>query len=385
MKYFISRIAKISVTVFLMLLTCELATVCFSRVKRSISERDTVIGRRYYPMMDELIYDHEQGEPVRFRTNQFGFRGDVIAKIKPPGVKRVAILGDSYTASQALPEEETFCHQLQCLLNRSIGTESWEVYNFGIPGSGTGQELALYRGVVRQLDIDAVIIAFGNATDVRDNSVELSSNPIIQFVLNDSGELEQVAMSARRVGVSQTLNRYSKFYAWQKRKLGSLSRHLFKETNRSTTREHIYAENESPAFTRAWDLTHTILNVFRDECRESGVELFVAALPSAYQVYPDHFAEICEQSDTNDQMDPMHPDTRIAKICEDLELPFVSLTPAFQAATPSHSYQCEEEHLFFGGVGHFNSNGSELVAKQIHNLLEQDYVAKLRDKASKRF
>jgi hypothetical protein len=47
-------------------------------------------------------------------------------------------------------------------LNAQTGDsgQQWEISKSGIFGSGTGQELALYRHLVRDLKPDVVIVAF---------------------------------------------------------------------------------------------------------------------------------------------------------------------------------------------------------------------------------
>ncbi len=369
MSKFLKKAPVVVLTVVLMLLTCEAGTRLFTRAPRDVAERDPLIGRRYQPNLNERVYNHEADQPVLLRTNQFGFRGETISVQKPPGTYRVAVLGDSYTAAQALPEDQTYCARLQALLNDSGRSENWEVLNFGIPGAGTGQELALYRHVVRNLDVDVVVIAFGNATDVRDNSQELGTNPIIYFRVNEKGELEQVPQSEQRVTMSNWMNQTSRFYRWQKVKVSSLKKNISRQAKQQRGRHLIYAGQETEAYANAWKLTSAILNVFRNECRADGVRLVVAAIPSAHQVYPDHIAELKSLSGPDAEIDPLHPDRRLDGICRELGIPYLSLTQRLRDELHVESDDDPATHLFFRRDGHFTAIGSQIAAKELHSWL----------------
>ena len=371
-----SKSGVVMFTTLLMLLTCEVATRMFARIPRDISQRDPIIGRRFEPGISEYIYNYEIDAPVYLRTNRFGFRGAEFTEKKPLGVRRIAILGDSYTASMALPDEQTFCGQLQQVLNDSGKTASnWKVLNFGIFGSGTGQELALYRHLVREFHPDIVIVAFGNATDIRDNSPELSTNPIIQFDIHEDGRLSQLPQSNQRIRLSNTLNRISHFYTWQKMKTKALKQLFQKQADLERGRHLIYARQEPAAYTRAWKLTATILKAFRDECLEDESRFMVVAIPSAYQVYPDYFAELKAKSDASADLDPSHPDKRLEQICLDLAVPFLSLTSVFRAKTSSGSCMVESEHLFIGGKTHLSVNGSRIAASEMSSWIAETQMA----------
>jgi len=371
-----ARIPVVAVTGILMLLTCEVATRLFARVPVDVSQRDPLVGRRFEPNLARHIYNYEIEGPVFLRTNQLGFRGKDVSADKPENVRRVAVLGDSYTAAMAMTDEQTFCGQMEQLLNEEPNSKfKWEVLNFGIFGSGTGQELALYRHLVKNLNPDIVIVAFGNATDLRDNSRELSTNPIIQFELGAAGTLQQIPQSADRIRVSNALNRFSHFYTWQKLKL-KIVKQLFQETTDiERGRDLIYARQEPDAYRRAWDITAALLTAFRDECRANGSRFMVAAIPSAYQIYPDYFALLEAKSGTDVDLDPMHPDRRLEGICDNAKIPFLSLTPVFRRCTPSGSYQVESEQLFIGGKAHLNAKGNQLAASELSAWISENRLA----------
>ena len=95
-----------------------------------------------------------------FRINSLGMRDKEYAVEKPPGVARIAILGDSFTFGNGVPEEATFANVLEASLNASRDDTTYEVMNFGVKGYDTGQELATLREVALPLEPDLIVVAY---------------------------------------------------------------------------------------------------------------------------------------------------------------------------------------------------------------------------------
>lgn len=74
---------------------------------------------------------------------------------KPPGIRRLVLLGDSYTFGFGISDEEA----IAALLQQRLGA-GWEVMNFGVPGYGTDQQLLSYETVARRHVPDAVVLGF---------------------------------------------------------------------------------------------------------------------------------------------------------------------------------------------------------------------------------
>lgn len=92
---------------------------------------------------------------VDYRINNLGFRGEDMPVEKPPGIRRVLCLGDSFTFGEGVREKDTWPQRLAQIL----GTQT-QVINAGIEGADLDSEglfLFLYG---RQLAPDAVVIAF---------------------------------------------------------------------------------------------------------------------------------------------------------------------------------------------------------------------------------
>ncbi|GEM_PF-7071856 len=101
----------------------------------------------------------------KYTTNTLGFRGPEISVLKPRGVYRVAVIGDSATLSIELDDEDTWPAALQTLLQedrdflRAHGVERVEVINASGGAWRTKEGLIRLEEEVRPLQPDMVLSA----------------------------------------------------------------------------------------------------------------------------------------------------------------------------------------------------------------------------------
>lgn len=108
----------------------------------------------------------------RVRLNRHGFLGEDRELEKPPGVYRMLILGDSFTAGLHVAEPDAFPARLEASLNakRADGAR-FEIINAGVPGYSTAQELALFREIGWKHQPDLVVLTVYLGNDLANNSV----------------------------------------------------------------------------------------------------------------------------------------------------------------------------------------------------------------------
>ncbi len=105
----------------------------------------------------------------RFSTNSDGLRGREISIEKPAGVRRVAVLGASWTMGSGVANDEIWHTQLESIINSKSTDEEntqYEFINFGIDQYGVGEILANLEKRVPKYDPDLIIVALTYYTPV---------------------------------------------------------------------------------------------------------------------------------------------------------------------------------------------------------------------------
>jgi hypothetical protein len=90
------------------------------------------------------------------RINALGLRGAEIPRSRPPGLRRVLALGDSYVFGVGVDEEHVFTTRLAQRLAR--GGARVEVCNAGVSGYSTDQQLILLQELGPRLAPDVVVL-----------------------------------------------------------------------------------------------------------------------------------------------------------------------------------------------------------------------------------
>lgn len=175
-----------------------------SETSRQIFEYHPKLGRRFIPGIKARI-PHESGGYL-IRVNGMGFRNDrELNTPRGPDVRRVALFGDSFTAGDGVSNGKRFGDLLESLIPRL------EVFNFGVPGTGTDEQFLAYQELRGDVDADLLVIAM-NIENLRRNSSRyleflddrgvLGLYPKPYFELHD-GQLVLGAIPARRDPITE--------------------------------------------------------------------------------------------------------------------------------------------------------------------------------------
>jgi lysophospholipase L1-like esterase len=98
---------------------------------------------------------------VPAHTNSLGFRDTrEYSLAKTPGTFRILVLGDSVTFGHGALYETSYPYLVEQRLREWRPEVKWEVWNLGVPGYDTAQELAYLREVGERYAPDLVIIGF---------------------------------------------------------------------------------------------------------------------------------------------------------------------------------------------------------------------------------
>ncbi|MCX4240611.1 SGNH/GDSL hydrolase family protein [Paraliomyxa miuraensis] len=118
----------------------------------TLFEPHPVTGYRFAPGLHVRV-PHEGGGYL-VRTNSIGQRcRHEPTPQRPPGMFRILVFGDGCVAGTGLDDTERFTE----LLERRLGNYV-QVLNFGLPGSGTDQQLLAFRHHGRELEHDLLLL-----------------------------------------------------------------------------------------------------------------------------------------------------------------------------------------------------------------------------------
>ena len=95
-------------------------------------------------------------EGSSYRVNSLGLRGPEITT-KPPGTKRILLVGDSVFFGWRLPSNDMLESRLQALLDARAPDGSFEVITIALPGWNTMDQDAFLRSHLARLDPDFVV------------------------------------------------------------------------------------------------------------------------------------------------------------------------------------------------------------------------------------
>jgi lysophospholipase L1-like esterase len=301
-------------------------------------------------------------------------------------VRRVVVLGDSFTFGQGVDDTTLFTTQLERRLNERQTEIRYEVVNAGVPGYGTGQELILTRrlmalGVVGQI---YVLNIFTN--DLLDNlRLDYGSrmtNPIQPgFTLDADGRLtfsyrpQRILREGSNLVAAQQRPTSMLFSVLQVR-LRSLAQTKPGFVRFARTLGFDVTVPRLPGVISAWyddevlrrgiPLMKALLAEIDATVKKRNAVLLVSLIPSPMQVYKDAYGEILRASFPDDPMaqgfltDPNRAQRLIRLMCQELNLPFLDVYDEFAASNRS---------LYVPVDGHFNEAGHALYAESLEQFV----------------
>ena len=117
---------------------------------RMVMQYHSILGHLYVPNLHARVFHRDSGA-YYVRTNSEGFRSDSEFERNRSNRPRVLFFGDSVTAGDGCGNEERFSE----LVGEALDAE---VYNYGLSGSGTDQQLLIYEHCARDVEADLIVL-----------------------------------------------------------------------------------------------------------------------------------------------------------------------------------------------------------------------------------
>lgn len=310
---------------------------------------------------------HVPGEGIRqqVRFNEHGMRDASPRNIeKPPGIRRVAVLGDSFVEAMQVEEHEGICKRLEALLSHS---QLAEVLNFGCSGFSTSLEYLIIREWVLQWKPD-MVLCLHHFSDITEDW-RFRSRAVCM-----SEDLQAVVPSGTGWGrcVRRVLDMFS---AWRllHRSLRSsrvASPASLKEGYDAIVHEPYNREDEEAL---AYSLNY--VRLVDQELRHEGVPFLLVLIPLGPQVEPvpldfarqvglRYLADGCRLEHDGYQR-------AVTAYCHQHGIAVLDLLDGFRLANPTGSAL-----LYLPRDQHWTAEGHALAARLIASRLKQGTLAR---------
>ncbi len=317
------------------------------------------------------------GAPVRVEFNRMGFRDVQHPLAKPPGTRRIVVIGDSFSEAIQVNLEETYFRRLQTLLNQT-GSTRWEIINLGVGDFGTAQEWMALQRYGYQFDPDFVILEIYPLNDICNNSLDLagvckSQNDDYRPYLVPSGSrLETTWADPTRQWLRSHLVSFGLLEKAWLRGWNRLSR-----TDPETLQRRRYTalgleedpllltfaadRDQPPVVSRAWTTTESIIRGMDRELDERGIPWMAFVIPFEWFV-ADRW-ETFSRTRRPVSLVRDYAERRLGKLCTQLGVPSLMLLPVFDR----HS-----DIFFPSRGGHLNPASHALLAEALRDKMRQE-------------
>lgn len=348
-------------------------------------EHDALLGVRLVPGAQGYWSQEDREFVVPITINAHGRRDVDRPWEKPPGVRRILVLGDSFVEALQVPLAETFFRRMEAALDARQPDARHEVLAAGVSGYGTAGAALYFEQLGRRYQPDVVVLAFYPGNDVRNNSATLEDR--FPPVYDESGALLRVDGPAREAAHRGWLPEW-KTKRYMRRLLLTQQPQLATalvglgllrpDAVRSVPAEDgvpvaygVFAEAPAPSWIDAWERTEQLLARLAGAARAEGARFSVAIGSIREQVYPELWEEIVAQHPAmaGRAWDLDAPRRRVEQWCVRSEVACVALAPPFAAAAASGG-----PALHFRHDGHWTAAGHQLVADILTEFVARQFV-----------
>lgn len=321
---------------------------------------------------------------VPMKVNEQGFR-DSINPNRDTAL--IALLGDSYSWGTGVEEKERFGN----LIARGTGVP---VANYGLPGTGTVNQLATYQDFIANSSAKVVLLQFF-PNDVENNSWIIPSLKARGGITKENLEAELDARKAEGLGWlhggssanplvrlvwNSALKRFLLGFYHTVLSAGSVPSEVVHEGETyMMDRSHLDGMSnwsaalkvESALHDEAWQLTALALRLLQAETQANGQKLYIVYLPYQEQVNGGHWPTRQEAFDLEIPLELVDfdlPRKKLEHFAEILELPFIDTTPQLVAT----ARQGRKADMFYPLDGHLTVSGNAIVSQAVINALNNE-------------
>jgi lysophospholipase L1-like esterase len=342
-----------------------------------------------------------------FTANSRGLRGPDRPFAKPPGTRRVVVLGDSFVAGYGVPDDAVFTVRLEALLNADSKARG-EVINVGRDGASTIRELDFYTLLGRRFQPDTVVLAYFLGNDLREiveehdrdelrqwhpqgaarrSAYALFPNLYLELALLKASAEARLANQPRTdeqimAALRRTCQERSADFAVAKAAYDRLAEEVKEALADGLLRDHQILpacydpgrikrslDPDDTYFERAWPRTERHLQLLRQTVVADGAKFTLMIIPDAVQVDAAavEFAKsIGYDVDLAWMTGTCRTQQAVLAWCQRAGVPTLDLTDALRQS---------KEPVYYPQDGHFNSAGHQRTAELLAEFLREKFGA----------
>lgn len=309
---------------------------------------------------------------VRLEINSLGLRGPEIPLVKPTGVRRLLLLGDSFTEGYTVEDEVS----LRGRLEKNLGAENpgaLQVINGGTAGWSTDQEVLFYEQTGRSLTPDLVVLLFYYNDLYRDGDLRiqpwfdldergalvLRNSPVPQhreFYRAEPFSIKPFRSSVALALLQPRLASHPKVRSF----LSSFG--LAEAPGRALEipgELHPFGRQRPREVRRHWERLEGLLRRLEDDIARDGARLVVFYVPARFEVEEGAWELTRQAYGLNAQWDRGRVVSELSRVAAGLSLPFVDPRSAFR------SFELKGKSTYFPEDGHWTEAGNEVAATEI--------------------
>jgi hypothetical protein len=387
MKKMMTILMLTTFSIIFALLLCELIIRVTGAGSMTISREglyrnDPDVGWVCTPNIDER-FSLPGSFDVRVVCNSKGLRDAEKDYAKPAGIRRIAVLGDSFVWGYGVENQEMVSTVLQNLIPDT------ETLNFGVKGYSTVQEVLRFETEALRYE-PVLTLLFFCWNDLEDNfdSKDLS-RPIVVFENDDGLKIANRPVQNRHKSPIKLWFQHNVRVFGFARYSSELLQNKFKGKRRSEVlrakpqtlkaRSGKKSKNRrmefsmidmyappTPEMERAWMAMHMLLSKAKNLAERDGGNLIVVYVAMKEVMDKQIFATEMKRAGLNpdsETLDWDRPSNKLGEICAGLEIQYVDLTSVFRLHPEPHS-------LFLKKNAHWSAAGHRLAAETVAARIE---------------
>jgi hypothetical protein len=330
---------------------------------------DPIVGYRLRPNARTRFITAEFDTEIAI--NAQGVRDDRDIGPKPPGERRIVVLGDSLVLSVQVDVRQTFCRLLEDRLNRAESARPdgsrvrYRVINAGVQGYGPVEELLFYREIARAFQPDVVIETIFVGNDAEDAAA--SAGRLTRGAATSSAASAPVsaAVPSSIVDRMRRIVRRSIVLQVLRLRVVSVTDRLSNWRSPPEPPLQSYAARPAPQIADGLRISRECVEAIASDAAAAGAQTMVLLMPARFQVDDADYGHLkAAVAGAGGTLLRDGATDRFNQALSTLPIPRLDVLPALRAALPGPD-------LFFQQTVHLTPRGHEIVAAALDAFLRR--------------